>query len=215
MAGVNFLVIAMEIKTDTVELRQKRGRPLSFDRSAALDAAMLTFWRHGYETTSIADLTTAMGVTAPSLYNAFGDKKLLFLEAARRYAGDPEAFAAMLASAPTARQAIHDLLVSTATAFASDETPKGCLLASATASVSKDAADVQQAVAEIRHLIASVICNRIQNDIQSGQTSKSTDAQALSLFVVAAIQGLSVLARDGVDRATLVKVASIASRAWH
>ena len=51
---------------------------------------MLTFWRRGYETTSIVDLTTAMGVTAPSLYTAFGDKKRLFLEAAYRYAGDPE-----------------------------------------------------------------------------------------------------------------------------
>lgn len=51
---------------------------------------MLTFWRYGYETTSIVDLTTAMKVTAPSLYTAFGDKKRLFLEAVRRYVGDPE-----------------------------------------------------------------------------------------------------------------------------
>lgn len=204
----------MKIKADIAEPRHKRGRPLSFDRSAALDAAMLTFWRHGYETTSITDLTTAMGVTAPSLYNAFGDKKQLFLEAARRYAGDPEVLAAALASAPTARQAIHDLLVSTAIAFSNDETPKGCLLASATASASKDAADVQQAVAEIRHLIATVIGTRIQAGIRSGELPETTDTKALSLFVVTAIQGLSVLARDGVDSATLVQVASIASRAW-
>ncbi len=51
--------------------RRKTGRPLSFDRDAALEQAVLTFWRHGYETTSIVDLTTAMGVTAPSLYTAF------------------------------------------------------------------------------------------------------------------------------------------------
>ena len=48
--------------------RRKTGRPLSFDRDAALEQAMLTFWRHGYESTSIVDLTTAMGITAPSLY---------------------------------------------------------------------------------------------------------------------------------------------------
>lgn len=208
-------MIVMENRSDCFEPRRKKGRPLSFDRSAALDAAMLTFWQHGYEATSIADLTTAMGVTAPSLYNAFGDKKHLFLEAARRYVGDPEALTVTLASAPTARQAIHNLLVSTANAFASDETPKGCLLASATASVSKDAADVQQAVAEIRRAIAAAIGSRIQDDIQSGLLSQNTDAQALSLFVVTAIQGLSALARDGVDRATLVKVANIASQACH
>lgn len=49
---------------------------------------MLAFWESGYETTSISDLTAAMGVTAPSIYAAFGDKKQLFLEALRRYAGD-------------------------------------------------------------------------------------------------------------------------------
>ncbi len=41
--------------------RRKLGRPLSFDREAALRQAMLTFWRHGYETASVADLTAAMG----------------------------------------------------------------------------------------------------------------------------------------------------------
>ena len=65
-------------------LPRRTGRPLSFDRDAALRQAMLTFWRHGYETTSVAELTAAMGVSAPSLYTAFGDKKQLFLEAMPR-----------------------------------------------------------------------------------------------------------------------------------
>jgi AcrR family transcriptional regulator len=68
---------------------RKIGRPLSFDRDAVLEKAMRAFWESGYETTSISDLTAAMGVTAPSIYAAFGDKKGLFLEALRRYAGDP------------------------------------------------------------------------------------------------------------------------------
>ena len=39
---------------------RKPGRPLSFDRDAALQCAMLLFWRHGYEGTSLAALTAAM-----------------------------------------------------------------------------------------------------------------------------------------------------------
>ena len=133
--------------------RRKTGRPLSFDRDAALEQAMLTFWRHGYETTSIVDLTTAMGVTAPSLYTAFGDKKRLFLEAARRYAGDPEKMAQTIDGAPTAYDAARDLLTAAATAYTGEATPKGCLLASATASGSAASADVQSAIADIRKSI--------------------------------------------------------------
>src|SRR5712692_5869572 len=62
-----------------------RGRPREFDREAALERAIDVFWRHGYEATSVSDLTAAMGVNPPSLYAAFGDKEKLFLEAVERY----------------------------------------------------------------------------------------------------------------------------------
>lgn len=59
--------------------KTRGGRPRSFDRDAALQAAMLLFWRHGYESTSMRMLAEAMGVTAPSIYAAFGDKRELFV----------------------------------------------------------------------------------------------------------------------------------------
>ena len=39
----------------------------------------------GYQATSLADLTSAMGIAAPSLYAAFGSKAKLFQEAVRLY----------------------------------------------------------------------------------------------------------------------------------
>ena len=60
-------------------------RPREFDETAALDAAVECFWRRGYEATSLRDLTASMGLTAPSLYNAFGDKQDLFARALQRY----------------------------------------------------------------------------------------------------------------------------------
>ena len=47
----------MKVASADSRPRRKTGRPLSFDRQAALEQAMLAFWRHGYETTSIVDLT--------------------------------------------------------------------------------------------------------------------------------------------------------------
>ena len=193
---------------------RKTGHPRSFDRDAALEQAMVAFWRHGYETTSIAALTAAMGVTAPSLYTAFGDKQRLFLEAVQRYAGDPQAMADRIASAATAYDAARDLLTGAAIAYTGDATPKGCLLASATASGSAESATVQRAVAAIRTAIARHLADRIDRDIASGTLPQGTDSGALSGLVMAVIQGLSVLARDGAPRAALLSISTAALDAW-
>ena len=193
---------------------RKTGRPLSFDRDAVLQQAMLTFWRYGYETTSIVDLTNAMGVSAPSLYATFGDKKQLFLEAIRLYAGDTEGTARAIEGAATAYDAARDMLTAAAITYTGDATPRGCLLASATASGSSASADVQHAVAEIRRDIQRHLRKRIERDIASGVLLPETNASALSGFVMAVTQGMSVLARDGAKRADLLATIEAALGAW-
>ena len=205
----------MKVASQTKPAVSRRtGRPRSFDRDAALEQAMFAFWRHGYETTSIADLTSTMGVTAPSLYTAFGDKKRLFLEAARRYAGDPQVIADRIAGASSAYDAARDLLTGAATAFTGEATPKGCLLASATASGSPDSAAVQRAVADIRATIAAHLQTRIERDIATGALPRETDAAALSGMVIAVIQGMSVLARDGATSSALLSICTATLAAW-
>jgi AcrR family transcriptional regulator len=161
----------------------KLGRPLSFNREAALEKAMLAFWRHGYEGTSLAELTAALGVTPPSVYAAFGDKKHLFLEAVDLYLSGPVPSEAIVRDATTAREAAWRLLITAATAFTGEETPPGCLLA-ATAGGSAASA-------------------------QAGHRR-----EALAGLVMAVIQGLSALARDGASRLKLMATAEAAMRAW-
>ena len=60
-------------------------RPREFDEDTALDAATAQFWSHGYEATSVRDLAATMGLTAASLYNAFGDKRTLYERVLERY----------------------------------------------------------------------------------------------------------------------------------
>jgi AcrR family transcriptional regulator len=199
---------------DRVTVSRKGGRPLSFDRDAALDRAMHLFWRHGYETTSISDLTAAMRITPPSLYTAFGDKRRLFLEAVRRYAGEPGATEAAIAEAPSAREAARTLLHGAVVMFTGADTPPGCLLASATASGSAASQDVQAEVAAHRHRIAAALAARIEQDVANGSLPRDTDPSALAGLVVAVVQGLSVLARDGAHRTALAGVADAALAAW-
>ncbi len=199
---------------NNIPMPRKPGRPLSFDRQAALQQAMLTFWQHGYETTSISDLTAAMGVTAPSIYTAYGDKKQLFLEAMRLYAKPPDDMQCALDQAATARDAASAMLISAAHAFTGETTPRGCLLASATASGSKDSADVQKSVADVRRDIIARLKGRIDRDIATGVLPETASATTLAAMVVAMIQGISVLARDGMDRESLLMMASCALQGW-
>jgi AcrR family transcriptional regulator len=198
----------------STERRAKTGRPLSFDRDAALERAMLTFWRNGYETTSITDLTAAMGISTPSLYGSFGDKKRLFLESVELYAGDRAAMAEAIDSAPSALDAARAMLMGATVTYTGDTTPPGCLLASATASGSAASVEVQQVVAGIRAFVTARLRDRIERDVETGILPPQTDAAALAGLVTVVMQGLSVLARDGMDRPSLQAIASIALEAW-
>ena len=175
---------------------------------------MLTFWRHGYETASVADLTAAMGISAPSLYTAFGDKKQLFLEAMRLYAGDPGDMDRRIDDAPSAYDAARALMTAAAIAYTGEATPKGCLLASATASGSVASADVQAAVADVRRGIDGRLRMRIERDIEDGVLPPRTHAATLAGLILAVTQGMSVLARDGASREALLAMVKVALRAW-
>ncbi len=202
----------MEVVAESA--RRKPGRPLSFDRDAALDQAMLLFWRHGYEATSVNELTKAMNVTPPSLYAAFGDKKQLFLEAVQRYVSGPVTSESIIDDAPSAREAAAGLLQSAAIGFTGRATPKGCLLASSAISCSFAAADVQKTLSRIRIKIEERLYNKIMEDQTMLRLRPKVDAEALAGHIMAVIQGMSTLARDGAPREKLISVASAAMLAW-
>ena len=155
-----------------------------------------------------------MGGAPPSLYAAFGDKKSLFREALRRYLAGPESVESMIARAPSAREAARALLHGSAVLFTGDDTPPGCLVASAAASCSAAAADIQQELAAVRARTQAALRARIDADIAGGTLAPDTDAEALAAHVLAVIQGMSTLARDGAQRALLMRIADAALAAW-
>ena len=198
--------------TDLTTQRRRPGRPLSFDRDEALRQAMLVFWRHGYEATSLSDLTAAMGVTPPSIYAAFNSKKALFLEAVRLYVGEPSVSGRIIAESPTARDAVRGLLEASVVGFTGDDTPPGCLLASAALSCSSESADVQSELASIRVGIETQLRERLALGLHNGELDAATDVEAVAAHVMAVIQGISTLARDGASRTKLAGVVRIVMR---
>ena len=193
---------------------RKAGRPLGFDRDVALREAMLLFWQHGYEATSVNDLIRAMGITPPSLYAAFGDKKRLFLEAVQLYTSGAVTSQSIINQAPSAREAAAGLLRASAIGFTGESTPAGCLLASSAISCSAAAADVQHALRDIRRKIEKRLRSKIAADRSMRALRPKLDAEALAGHIMAVIQGMSTLARDGATREKLLSVARAAMLAW-
>src|ERR1700748_2492416 len=106
------------------------GRPREFDREAALQAAMLLFWRKGFAATSMNDLCEAMGIRSPSLYAAFGSKENLYVEAVGRYNADAYSLIwGHIEDGPTVRASMQKLLRAAARVLPGhEEQPSGCLV---------------------------------------------------------------------------------------
>ena len=193
---------------------RRTGRPLSFDRDAALAVAMRLFWQHGFEATSVAELTQAMGITPPSLYAAFGDKRGLFREAVHLYLGGVDSVAESITGAATARDAALALLAAAAIGDSGEDTPPGCLLASSLVSSSTAAADVREELAGIRRGIEAALRLRIERDVRDGHLPDDTDSEALAGHVFAVVQGMSTLAKDGAGREKLLRIVDSAMAGW-
>ena len=119
-----------------------------------------------------------------------------------------------LDDAETAYDAARAMLISAATAFTGEATPRGCLLASATASGSSASADVQRAIADIREGVAIRLRARIARDVEARILPLDVDVAAVAGMVMAIIQGMSVLARDGMDRPELLAIVERTLQAW-
>ncbi|MEV3971738.1 TetR/AcrR family transcriptional regulator [Streptomyces sp. NPDC050698] len=190
-----------------------RGRPRSFDRESALEKALLAFWGHGYEATSVSDLTRVMDIGAPSLYAAFGDKRSLFEEVVSVYGARHGSFTdRALAEEPTARAAIERILREAAVAYTEPGHPHGCLVVHAAANCSNP--EVEQSLRDRRNANIAAFESRIRADVAAGVLPPATDAAALARHTGAMIQGMSQQARDGASREELEAVAEIALSIW-
>ncbi|HEY0812523.1 MAG TPA: TetR/AcrR family transcriptional regulator [Pseudonocardia sp.] len=193
----------------------KTGRPRSFDRDEALEGAIAVFWKHGYDTTSIALLTGALGIGGPSLYAAFGDKRALFFEALDRYLRTYGAFTKRaLAEEPVARDAVERLLREAATAYTRPDHPRGCLLITAATNCSPQSADIAARLRELRAMGARALEDKIAAATRTGELPAHTDAHAIATFYGAVLQGMSAQARDGATTTDLEQIAEAALKAW-
>lgn len=192
-----------------------RGRPRGFDRAVALDLALAEFWQHGYEATSIAGLTRAMGINPPALYSAFGDKRKLFSEAVDRYAQTYGQYGSRaLIEEPTARGAVERMLREAAAEYTEPSHPPGCLVINGAVNTTPADEDVKAELRAFREATKHAITQKIDTDVRAGLLPPETDSSALGTFYAATIQGMSTQACDGTTHEDLERVVDLAMKAW-
>ncbi|WP_432069018.1 TetR/AcrR family transcriptional regulator [Streptomyces sp. AA1529] len=192
-----------------------RGRPRAFDRDAALERAMHVFWERGYEATTMADLTAAMGIRPPSLYAAFGSKEGLFRAAVALYGRTEGAVTRRaLSEASTAREGVRQALRGNACAYTAAGKPPGCMIVLAATNCTPENDGVRALLAEDRRAMEGRIRERMDRGVAEGDLPAGADTRALAAFYATVLFGLSVQARDGVPRQDLLGVVEAAMAVW-
>ncbi|WP_328395100.1 TetR/AcrR family transcriptional regulator [Nocardia sp. NBC_00416] len=185
------------------------GRPRSFDADTALDRALEVFWRHGYEGTSLADLTAAMGINKPSLYAAFGNKEELFGKVLARYLDGPGAYAADALNASAGREVVERLISGAVDLTAGENTPQGCLCVKTVQACGPDAHAVREDAVTVRKAGETALRRRLEQatDLPSGY-----EPAALAALVHTISDGIAVQAAAGRSRDELRQIGNLALR---
>lgn len=196
------------------------GRPRQFDRDTALTRAMHLFWQNGFDATSLSQLKTALGISAPSFYAAFGSKEALFQETVALYLKSHGTVMDYLWDAQLhPRVAIELALRASARMQAEAGHPTGCMVAlSVTSAVTSvgtvDNAPVTAALtaARVRNRAGIVAC--IERGVALQELDPATDVAALACVFDSFLLGLSTLARDGATQQTMDSAVTQVMRLW-
>ncbi|MDB5058625.1 MAG: Transcriptional regulatory protein [Chloroflexi bacterium] len=186
------------------------ARIKEFDREEAVQQAMAVFWGQGYDATSTDDLLRAMGIGRQSMYDTFGDKHRLYLEALQRYQADYGAgLLENLRAATSPLTAIREILLSVANQTPS-ERARGCMTVNATTELAHADPEVASLVKASGMLCEALFERVVREAKQKGELSPSIDERAAGRFILATIRGLRVSAKAGASPEALRDIACFA-----
>jgi AcrR family transcriptional regulator len=191
-----------------------RGRPREFDADEALAAALHVFWTRGYEGASLTELTDAMGITRPSLYACFGNKEALFRKALDLYEQEKLAYMQTALEAPTARGVAERLLRGALAQQSGGCDPKGCLGVISSVACSVEAESIKAEVVARRASSMAALVRRFERAKEEGDLPGHVEADALTRYVLALLQGLSVQSGAGASCADLGRMVDTALAFW-
>lgn len=188
------------------------ARPKEFDRDMALQGAISIFSEHGYEGTSTDALMQAMGIRRQSMYDTFGDKRSLYLEALERYCRDSIARQIEdLNSGATPLKSLAAMLTGFIERAQSDENRR-CLGISAISEFGRGDEAIAALTDAMGKSLRSALERKIAEAKAAGEAGADVDVKAAAQFMLSTLSGLKVAARGGASRAVMTGIAQMAMR---
>jgi TetR/AcrR family transcriptional repressor of nem operon len=180
------------------------ARPREFNEADAVQSAMNCFWQRGYEATSMRDLAASMGMSAPSLYNAFGDKQRLFARALERYLDcNARDLVHRLESSLPPKGAIQQFFAEIIDHSINDRERKGCFLVNSALEVAPHQRELGAVIAKQFGEIEAFFKRCILAAQADGTTPRGLDASDTARLLLGVLLGVRVLARSAPNRSLI------------
>lgn len=189
------------------------GRPRTFDKEVALTKAMHVFWEKGFEGTTMADLVQAIGMKAPSLYAAFGNKDALFSAVVSHYLPIiTNGQLAALNNTSHIAEAVDKTLAECVKLFTSQDNPQSCLIMTAAINTAPEHSAHVAELQALRKVYQAAWVGRFEKAKADHQLIEDTDAVALAEYFTTVILGMALRAKDSASQAELSKTAALSSQ---
>jgi TetR/AcrR family transcriptional repressor of nem operon len=190
-----------------------RGRPREFDVDRALDRAIALFSVRGYHGTAISDLTTAMELTAGSIYKAFNDKRGILLAAFDRYRVVRSAkLTAAIDPHVLGRDKVRAALRLYAEAALGESGQAGCLVITTATELAASDPIVAARVEKAHATNEAVVKECVLLGQADGSISVGIDADNTARAMLCLLQGMRVVGKTGRSREQMTAVADVAMK---
>jgi len=186
------------------------ARQKEFDREEALHKAMEVFWSRGYEAASIQELINHMGINRQSLYDTFGDKHALYLQALDRYREvEGRKLLELLERPGPVKKSLRQLFEGVVEGALCDGQRRGCFMGNAMSELAGRCKATAARACSNMTASEGAFYRALLRGKKEGEFKGVRDARAVARFLYSSVQGLVLMGKATQDRKTLEDVVKV------
>jgi TetR/AcrR family transcriptional repressor of nem operon len=186
------------------------ARHKEFNRDEVLHKAMEVFWSRGYEATSVQDLVRHMGINRQSLYDTFGDKHALYLQALDRYREvEGRKVFELLERPGSVKKTLRQLFEGVVEKALCDGQRRGCFMGNATSELAGRCKETAARTCSNMTATEEAFYRMLLRGKKQGELKRVRDLRAFARFLYSSMQGLALMAKANRDRKTLEDIVKV------